>query len=150
MKLKTGVVILCLSLSAQTATTVASAQTTAAAPVATEAVLATTQQTNGKARINILSLKKTEGDTMTLRYVVVNDNRESLYINRNDMSILDLVNRRKYGAGQSSECTVRSDQQQLCWAIFAAPKDNPQTLSVEIKTTGAPPFDLVSVPYSSN
>ena len=113
--------------------------------------IATTQQTNGKARVNVLSLKRTEGDTMTLRYVVINDNsRGNLQINRDYVQILDIVNRRRYEAGLSSECYLRAEQQQLCWAIFAAPKDNPQMLSVVIRAVGDPPFDIVSVPFSSN
>lgn len=124
--------------------------------------IATTQQGTGKIRINVMSLKRTEGDTMTFRYTVINDNEErvpDLSVRGDLIEIFDFVNRRKYSTSvaATSNCDVPSQSQKLCWSVFGAPKGNPKTLSVKFVAfiskegrTAQEDFDIVSVPFSSD
>ncbi len=113
---------------------------------ADEAVIATGQQTNGKARADILSLKRTEGDTMTLRFAVANENSKTLLVVLGNMRLFDLVNRRSYEPGvKSPECNIPPGERRVCWAVFAAPGANVRSLNVSFDED----FGLISVPITN-
>lgn len=113
---------------------------------AEEAPIAVGQETNGKARAEILSLKRTEGDTVTLRFAIVNDNRSDMSLTLGNMKLLDIANRRSYDIGLKSEsCRIPSGERRVCWAVFGAPNANPRTLVVKFYDD----FDLISVPFTN-
>jgi hypothetical protein len=115
--------------------------------VADDAPIAFGQQTNGKARAEILSLKHTEADTMTLRFAVANDNNRDLSMVLPNMQLIDLVNRRIYQPGlTSSSCRIPSGERRVCWAVFAAPNANVRTLNVKFYED----FDLIPVPLTNS
>jgi hypothetical protein len=112
---------------------------------AAEAPIASGQQTNGKVSAEILSLNRTEGDTLTLRFAVVNDSNQSLSLTLGNMNLIDLVNRRSYSPGLTSQkCRAEPSTRSICWAVFAAPPANVKTINVQFYED----FDLISVPLS--
>jgi len=113
---------------------------------ADEVVIATGQQTNGKARADIVSLKRTEGDTLTLRFSVANENNKTLLMVLGNVRLIDLVNRRSYEPGvKSPECNIPTGEKRVCWAVFAAPGANVRSLNVSFDED----FGLISVPITN-
>jgi hypothetical protein len=113
---------------------------------AEDAVIATGQQSNGKARADILSLKRTEGDTLTLRFAIANENGKTLMMVLGNMRLIDLVNRRSYEPGvKSPDCNIPNGEKRICWAVFAAPGANVRSLNVAFDED----FGLISVPISN-
>ena len=113
---------------------------------ADETAVASGQQTNGKARVDILSLKRTEGGTVTLRFAVTNENNNTLSIVIGNMRLIDLVNRRIYEPGlQSPSCNVPSTERLICWAMFAAPNASVSMVNVSFYED----FGLIPVPISN-
>jgi hypothetical protein len=110
---------------------------------ADEAPIAFGQQANGKARAEILLVKRTEGDTLTLRFAIVNDGNQPLSMTLGNMKLVDLVNRRSYSPGVSSTfCRTEPGERTTCWAVFAAPPASVKTINVQFYEG----FDLISVP----
>lgn len=108
--------------------------------------IATGQQTNGKARAEITALQRTEGDTVTLRFTIVNDNNDALSLTLANMTLLDLVNRRSYEPGVTSPaCRIPSGERRTCWAVFAAPGAGVRTLNVSFYED----FGLIPVPVAN-
>jgi hypothetical protein len=116
----------------------------AAGAGATEAPIATAQKTNGSARVDILSLKRTEGDTLTLRFAVTNGGNANLSITTGNLKLVDLVNRRTYDAGVYSPCVIEPDQRANCWAVFAAPNASVKSINVNFYED----FGLISTPIA--
>lgn len=114
---------------------------------ADDAPVATGQQTNGKARAEILSLKRTEGDTLTLRFAIVNDNNNDFRVVLSNMRLVDVVNRREYSPGLSSPpgCAIPSGERRICWAIFAAPNASVHVLNVQFYED----FGLIPTPIGN-
>ena len=113
--------------------------------IADDAPIASGKQTNGKARAEILSLKRTEADTITLRFAVANEDNSDLSMTISNMQLIDLVNRRTYQPGiQSSSCRIPAGERRVCWAVFAAPIASVRTLNVKFYED----FDLIPVPIT--
>lgn len=87
----------------------------------------------GAVHLNILSLKHSDGDTVTLKWEVVNDGSSDYSMTPDNMRLVDLVGRRIYSVGLSSDgCgNTPAGKRIACWAIFAAPP--PATKTVAIK-----------------
>ena len=113
---------------------------------AEEVPIASGTRTNGKGHVDILSLKRTEGDTLTLRIAVSNDGNRSLDINLGLARLIDLVGRRYYFPGLTSpRCEAASGERTICWAIYAAP--NPGIKSVNVIFDED--FGLIPVPIGN-
>jgi hypothetical protein len=98
---------------------------------------------DGKVHADILSLKRTEGDTVTLRFAIVNDSNKTVSITVGNMRLIDLVGRASYEPGvTSSTCSAESGAKAVCWAVFAAP--GPDTKSINVKFYDT--FELISTP----
>jgi hypothetical protein len=97
-------------------------------------------------RIDIISLKRTEGDTVTLRLNLRNEGNRDVSLTLGNARLIDLANRRRYDAGlTSSQCRAESGKQASCWAVFGAPPKSVKTMTVQFYES----FDLVSgVPLS--
>ena len=107
--------------------------------------IASGQQTNGKARAEILSLKRTEADTLTLRFAIANEDNRDLAITISNMQLVDLVNRRIYKPGlESNSCRIPAGERRICWAVFAAPNASVRMLNVKFYED----FDLIPVQIS--
>ena len=95
---------------------------------ADDAPVASGVSADGKVRAEMLSLKRTEGDTVTLRFAI------------------DLVGRASYEpVVTSSTCSAESGAKAVCWAVFAAP--GPDTKSINVKFYDT--FELISTPIGS-
>ena len=113
---------------------------------ADEFPIASGQQTNGKARVDILSLKRTEGGTVTLRFAVTNENNTDLSMTIGNMELIDLVNRRTYSPGlKSPSCSIPSTQKRICRAMFAAPNASVNMINASFYED----FGLIPVPISN-
>lgn len=111
--------------------------------LAQEAPIARGIQDNGKAVIEILSLARTEGDTVTLRLALVNENNRDMSLVLGNMRLIDLTNRRRYEPGlDSGGCRADAGQRRVCWAIFAAPPPGVKSINVKFYED----FPLISVP----
>jgi len=101
---------------------------------------------DGKVRVDMLSLKRTEGDTVTLRFALVNDSNRTFSTTLGNMRLIDLVGRTSYEPGvTSSSCSTDAGAKAICWAVFAAP--GPNTKSINVKFYDA--FDLISTPITN-
>jgi hypothetical protein len=101
---------------------------------------------DGKVRADMLSLKRTEGDTVTLRFAIVNDSSKTVSITVGNMRLIDLVGRASYEPGvTSSTCSAESGAKAICWAVFAAP--GPKTKSINVKFYDT--FELISTPIGN-
>jgi hypothetical protein len=101
---------------------------------------------DGKVRADMLSLKRTEGDTVTLRFAIVNDSNETVSVTVENMRLIDLVARTSYEPGvTSSMCSAESGAKAICWAVFAAPGPNTKSSNVKFYDN----FDLISTPISN-
>jgi hypothetical protein len=96
---------------------------------------------DGKVRVDVLSLKRTEGDTVTLRFAVVNNGNSDFSVSLLNLRLIDLIARRSYDVGlSSSSCTTPADKQHTCWAMFAAPPANTRTIALKFYE----PLDLIT------
>jgi hypothetical protein len=108
---------------------------------ADDAPVGSARSADGHVRIDVLSLKRTEGDTATLRFTVVNDGNADFSIVLLNMHLIDLVARRSYDVGlSSSSCNTPPGKQLTCWAMFAAPPPNTRTITVRFYE----PIDLIT------
>ena len=101
---------------------------------------------DGKVRVEVLSLKRIEGNLITLRWRVVNDGSSNFSMTPGNMRLVDLAGRRQYEPGlTSSQCAAKPDERTLCWATFAAPPAATKSLAVKFYEQ----FDLLTgVPIS--
>ncbi|MBV9756529.1 MAG: hypothetical protein JO047_05695 [Alphaproteobacteria bacterium] len=105
-----------------------------AAPVARaqEQSAGTATSPDGKVRVQVISLKRTEGDTVTLRIRVTNNGSDDYRIVLDNARLLDIAGRRSYSPGvTSNNCTTPVGQQLTCWAIFGAPPAATKALAVQ-------------------
>ncbi len=103
--------------------------------------VASTATQDGKTHVDILSLKRTEGGTVTLRFVLANDGEGDFSMVLGNMHLVDLAARRSYRAGlMSSSCNASPGKQVSCWATFAAPPETTKTLTVQFYES----LDLIS------
>lgn len=87
---------------------------------------------DGKTRVEILSLKRTEGETVTLRFQVTNGGNDTFSMTLGNSKLVDMIGRRIYSPGlTSSGCSVPSGQQLACYAVFGAPPAGTQKMSVQ-------------------
>lgn len=96
--------------------------------------------------INVLSLKHSEGETVTLRIEIVNEGNEDWGPTLSNMHLLDIVGRRSYNEGLSSNgCVAKAGKKVECWAMFGAPPPSVKALTVQFYEH----FDLIpGVPIS--
>jgi hypothetical protein len=114
--------------------------------LADETPIASGQQSNDKARVEILSAKRTEGDTLTLRFEIINDGNQSLSLALTNIKLVDLVNRRSYSAGVwSSRCRTDPGEHRICWAVFGAPPAAVKAINVQFYED----FGLIPIPLSN-
>lgn len=96
---------------------------------------------DGKVRVEVLSLKRIEGNLITLRWRVVNDGSSNFSMTPGNMRLVDLAGRRQYEPGlMSSQCAAKPDERTLCWATFAAPPAATKALAVKFYEQ----FDLLT------
>jgi hypothetical protein len=113
---------------------------------ADDAPIASGVSADGKVRADMLSLKRTEGDTVTLRFAIVNDSNRTVSETLGNMRLIDLLGRTSYEPGvTSSSCSADAGAKTICWAVFAAP--GPNTKSINVKFYDA--FDLISTPITN-
>jgi len=94
--------------------------------------IAATATHDGKVHVDILSLKRTEGKTVTLRFVLANNGERDFSMVVGNIHLVDLGARRSYGAGlMSSSCSTPPSGQVDCWATFAAPPEATKALAVQ-------------------
>jgi hypothetical protein len=87
---------------------------------------------DGKARVDILSLKRTEGETVTLRFEVTNSGNDTYSMTLGNSKLVDMVGRRIYSPGlTSSGCSAPAGQQVACYAVFGAPPAGTQKMTVQ-------------------
>lgn len=94
--------------------------------------IASTATHDGKVHVDVLSLKRTDGGTVTLRFVLANDGDGDFSMVLGNMHLVDLAARRSYRAGlMSSSYSTPPGRQVNCWATFAAPPEATKTLAVQ-------------------
>ena len=94
--------------------------------------LGTATSPDGKTLVEILSLKRTEGETVTLRFQVTNSGNDTYSMTLGNSKLVDMVGRRIYSPGlTSSGCSVPAGQQLACYAVFGAPPAGTQKMSVQ-------------------
>ncbi len=108
--------------------------------------IATVSGMGGKVRVDILSLKRTEGETVTLRLALTNSGDQTFSMTLGNARLLDLPGRRIYSPGlTSSNCSVAVSKQTDCYAVFGAPPANLKTMTIKFYEQ----FELVTgVPIS--
>lgn len=108
--------------------------------------IATAEIANRKIRVEVLSLKRIEGNLVTLRWQLVNDDTASFLMTVGNMTLVDLAGRRSYSPGlSSSSCAARAGERTVCWATFAAPPAGTRTLAAKFYEQ----FELVTgIPVS--
>lgn len=91
-------------------------------------------------RIEVLSLRRIEGDWVQLRWQVVNDSGSDFGLTTSNTKLMDLANRRQYSAGPAIDsCRTHSGERAVCWALFGAPPAAVKTVSVKFYGN----FDIV-------
>jgi hypothetical protein len=87
---------------------------------------------DGKVRLDVLSLKRTEGETVTLRWQIINDGNEGYSMTPGNMKLLDIPGRRSYSPGVvSPSCSAQIGQRMTCYAVFGAPPAATKTMAVQ-------------------
>jgi hypothetical protein len=100
--------------------------------VAQDQAIASVMTADGKVRVDILSLKRTEAETLTLRLMISNNSNERYDPVLGNIRLIDLIGRRVYSPGLTSPtCTTQVGQKQSCYAIFGAPPSGTQKLNIQ-------------------
>ncbi len=100
--------------------------------VAQDQPIASVATTDGKVHIDILSLKRTEGETLTLRLAITNNSNDGYDPVLGNTRLIDLIGRRIYSPGLTSPtCNTPVGQKQSCYAIFGAPPAGTQKLNIQ-------------------
>ena len=110
------------------------------------APIATVKNLSADVHIDILSLKRTENNTVTMQFILVNDAPGDSGVTASNTRLVDLVGRRRYDVGleMAEPCSVPNGGRKLCWVMFGAPPA--ATKSVNVQFHGNWP--LVSTPIS--
>ncbi len=99
---------------------------------ADNASIASGLRSDGKVRADVLSLKRTEGDTVTLRFSIMNDSTQTVTVAVSLMKLVDLVGRTSYSPGVSSDtCHADPGARATCWAVLAPPAPNTKHIKVK-------------------
>jgi len=126
----------------------ASALAAVAAPAFadTEAPVATVKNLDANIHIDVLSLKRTEGNTVTLQFALVNDGPGTHTLTPGNTRLIDLTARRRYDVGleMPGGCSAESGEKKVCWVMFAAPPATAKSLNVLFYGT----WPMASVPVS--
>jgi hypothetical protein len=86
---------------------------------------------DGTVRVEVLSLKRTEGGTVTLRWRVINSGNADYVIVVRSVRLIDVPARKYYEVGLGNDtCRTPPDQKLTCWAMFAAPPANTRSIAV--------------------
>ena len=94
--------------------------------------LGSATSTDGKTRVDIVSLKRTEGDTVTLRFQITNGGNDNFSMTPGNARLIDMTGRRIYSPGlTSSTCSAPAGEQLACYAVFGAPPAGTQKMSVQ-------------------
>jgi len=100
--------------------------------VAEDQPIASVTSADGKVRIDILSLKRTEAETLTLRMMISNNSSDRYDPVLGNTRLIDLTGRRVYNPGLTSPtCNTQVGQKQGCYAIFGAPPAGTQKLNIQ-------------------
>ena len=86
---------------------------------------------DGKVRIDIVSLKRTEGDTVTIRFQIANGSNDAYSVTVDNMRLIDIVGRRSYSPGVTARCNTPMGQRFTCYAIFGAPPVGTRKINVQ-------------------
>lgn len=109
----------------------ASCLTSLAPALADGAPVASTTSGDGTVKVNILSLNRSEGETLTLKFEVVNNGNTDYSIVVDNLTLVDLTGRRTYSAGlASTNCNTPANKRLTCWAMFASPPPATKTVAV--------------------
>jgi hypothetical protein len=96
---------------------------------------------DGKVRVQVLSLKRTEGETVTLRFQVTNNSNDDFRVVPINLRLIDIAGRRIYSPGvTSNNCITPVGQQLTCYAVFGAPPPSTKTMTVQFYEK----FDLIN------
>ena len=94
--------------------------------------LASVSDASANVRIDITSLKRTEGDTLTLRLKVTNAGASSYSMVADNIRLIDLVGRRVYTPGVTGpSCSTQAGKVTACYAIFASPPATTKAINVQ-------------------
>ena len=87
---------------------------------------------DGKVRVQVLSLKRTEGETLTLHFQITNSGNDDYAMTLDNMQLIDLAGRRVYNPGlHSPTCSTPAGKQLTCYAVFGAPPASTRTMAVQ-------------------
>ena len=112
---------------------------------ADDAPVASGVSADGKVRADMLSLKRTEGDTVTLRFAIVNDSNRTVSTTLGNMRLIDLVGRASYEAWRYVLLMLRG-----CGSendLLGGVRVGPNTKSINVKFYDA--FDLIQTPITN-
>ena len=99
---------------------------------AQDQALGSATSTDGKVRLEILSLKRTEGDTVTLRWQIMNNGNDSYGMTPSNIHLVDIPGRRVYSPGLTSpNCSTPAGQRMTCYAVFGALPAATKTMTVQ-------------------
>lgn len=110
-----------------------------------DAPVATAKNLNSNVRVDILALKRTESNTLTLQFALVNDGTGDFVLTQGNTQLIDMAARRRYGVGleMSGNCGAAPGEKKVCWVMFAAPPAT--TKSVDVQFYGTWPLTPVPV-----
>lgn len=87
---------------------------------------------DGKVRVQVLSLKRTDGETLTLQFQITNSGNDRYSMTLGNMRLIDMAGRRIYSPGLTSPtCNTPVGQQLTCYAVFGAPPASTRTMTVQ-------------------
>jgi hypothetical protein len=94
--------------------------------------LASVKGADPDVRIDVISLKRTEADTLTLRLQVTNNGGSSYSMVADNIRLIDLAGRRAYTPGVTGpSCSTQAGKTSSCYAIFGAPPATTKTISIQ-------------------
>jgi hypothetical protein len=110
-----------------------------------ETPVATVKNLDANVHVDILSLKRTDGATVTLQFALVNDGPGTHTLTPGNTRLIDLTARRRYEVGleMPGGCSAEPGEKKACWVMFAAPPAT--TKSVNVLFYGTWPLALVPV-----
>ncbi len=94
--------------------------------------MASVSDASANVRIDITSLKRTEGDTLTLRLQVTNAGNSNYSMVADNIRLIDLVGRRVYTPGVTGpSCSTQAGKTTACYAIFGSPPATTKAINVQ-------------------
>lgn len=100
----------------------------------------------GTLHVDVLSLKGSEADTVTLKLEIDNQSRVDFSMTLANIDMIDLAGRRSYRSGlYSTTCGAQAGKRVECWAMFGAPPPAVKTVAIKFYEH----FDLITgIPVS--